>query len=234
MVNIFCQYWQSANEAVKEAINKNLSLEGVKVFMFVEQKANLDWLYLDRPNLTILHLDSRATYGDFLTKISDMCNKKICIFINSDIIVPQSTIDKLPDIKETVAFAISRRELDGSLPSSSEGTKPDNCQDVWVLKSHTINEELLKVCGNIQVGRPGCDNRFAAELVIDGYSVYNPCNNLVFIHNSKEAPMSYPESDNPERYNGLYAYLSPCSTYDVGKIDYKQFLRYYPKVRGRW
>lgn len=232
-IHIFCQYWSDAPEEVREAIRDNYNLPDASLHIFIETGTDVEWAD-DMDGIDFVHTERRITYTDFLQRIGEFPITDYAVLLNSDITIPRSTILKLPDITPSTVLCVSRRELDGSLPSSSQGTKPDNCQDVWIMRPHQPSPELLLACSNLILGLPGCENRFAAELAVDGYSVYNPCHNLPFTHNTREPVLSYPSPDDPKRYNGLYAYLSPCSTYEVETVNYRQFLKYYPKVRGVW
>jgi len=231
--HIFCQYWPEADGDVTDAIRENLALEDTRVHLFSVNFPSMGW---DEKNLSILTIDSRITYSTFLSAVSNLIfpEDSYAILINSDIKIPQSTLKKLPNFSEKTALSVSRREADGSLPASAYGTKPDNCQDVWIVRPQVFSDSLLDTCSLIELGRPGCENRFVAELFTDGYSVYNPCNDLIFIHNTNKAVASYPDPDDTRRYNGLYAYPSPCSKYDIGQVDAQKITRFYHKIRGKW
>lgn len=231
--HIFCQYWPEADDDVTGAIKENLSLEGTRVHLFSINSPSMGW---EEKNLSIIPLDSRITYSTFLSTVSslDLPKDSYAILINSDIKVPQSTLEKLPNFTEKVALSVSRREADGSLPASAYGTKPDNCQDVWIVRPQIFSDSLLQICSLIELGRPGCENRFVAELFTDGYLVYNPCNDLIFIHNTDKAVVSYSDPDDTKRYNGLYAYPSPCSKYDIGQVNSYMITKFYHKIKGKW
>lgn len=233
-IHIFCQYWSDAPDNVREAIRSNYGIPDSLLHIFIEPGTEVTWAN-DLKGVDFVFTGSRITYTDFLDRVSNLPSSDYCVLVNSDIVVPGSTIGKLPPLPNPrTALCVSRRELDGSLPTSIDGTNPDNCQDVWIMKGHTPTAELITACSNLELGRPGCENRFAAELAIDGYMVYNPCYDLAFIHNSAGPARSYSDPDDTNRYNGLYAYLAPCSVHDVDGVDYRSYLRYYPKVRGVW
>ena len=232
-IHIFCQYWSDAPDYVRDAIRKNYHLPDASLHIFIETGTDVEWAD-DMDGIDFVHTEKRITYTDFLQRIGEFPVTDYAVLLNSDITVTESTVSKLPPFSSSTALCVSRREMDGSLPSSAEGTKPDNCQDVWIMRGHTPTDELLTACSNLTMGLPGCENRFAAELAVDGYSVYNPCYDLAFTHNTKDPVLSYPDPNDSRRYNGLYAYLAPCSTHDVDVSNYRQFLRYYPKVRGVW
>lgn len=230
-VEIFAQYWDKAPNVVRDAIRANSTLPGSRIHLFTEGDCDLSWL--KDTEVATTPVSSRITYSNFLNILGNS-QSDYAILLNSDIVVHPGTLEKIPNFSTQTALSVSRREVDGSLPSSTEGTNPSNCQDVWVFRPHTPTTDLIRTCNHIKLGRPGCENRFAAELAVDGYAVYNPCTNLVFTHMGGGAVDSYPDPADPNRYNGLYAYLSPCSTFDIDNIDYRQFLQYYPKVRGIW
>jgi hypothetical protein len=231
--HVFTQYWPGASDAVKHAILTNCQLANTSVHLFTEKDSDLDWR---GERVQIIPVDRRITYSTLLSVMKDLDfpSTSYIILLNSDIAILPQSLERIPDFAPSTALAVSRREKDGSLPISAQGTRPENCQDVWIFRPHKPSSDLLRSCEHLELGRPGCENRFAAELYIDGYSVYNPCNDLMFEHTSPGDFASYPDPSDSKRYNGLYAYLFPCSTFDIERNDCRKYIQLYPKVRGRW
>lgn len=166
-------------------------------------------IYTGSGKVEIVPLVRRATFADCLKMCRSGKDELFTHFAiaNTDIFLSED-LDRLLsrlDSKSTVA-AVSRREADGSLCSD-----PKFSQDVWIFKSHCLDNEVL-ACAEYELGVAGCENLFARSLYEYGYDLWNPCLDCCFIHNDPE-----PKTAWDRRYYGIYLLLNPCSIDAVGE-----------------
>lgn len=154
----------------------------------------------DRP--TFQHAFYQVSYGE----------EDIVIVANSDITFEGLENLKFVDWKDTV-LALSRHDIktDGTIKLWNH---PDS-QDVWIFKG-----SMKPFFCNFHIGRYGCDNRLAHELLQAGYKLYNPANKIIAKHLHLVRSESGKYSPVPEPYK-----LVPvCAWYKVPKIKVPKIL----------
>jgi hypothetical protein len=110
-------------------------------------------------------------------------------------------------ITSSSVIALTRRELDGEFPPFYQGLS----QDTWIMKGHPV-DPLLRDTANLALGIAGCENIFTAQLIANGYSVWNPCLDIRTTHNDPSPNYNYRDC---KRYYGFYAFPAPCHIRDV-------------------
>lgn len=140
----------------------------------------------------IINFSGRITYNDFFKHTARFPND-INILANADIYF-NDTILKVKEMKDNECYCITRWELDedGNIcrfrdkHAYNKEAKEKYSQDVWVIKG-----KARQVWGDFQLGRRGCDNRIAHELVMAHYKVSNPCEDIQCIHKHQSAERVY-------------------------------------------
>lgn len=219
-----------------EALERNLRLPFVTAATVFLDGCEPPW---QRAGVRFVPLQHRATYADFLTLMqegpaeSDLAPTHL-LFANSDIVFDEA-IGRVAQAvsRPDQAICLTRRERDGSYPA---GIEPLQTQDAWLLAWQPPEPLLLDQLRGIRLGVAGCEHLYAAALVAQGFSLWNPCEDCLATHTDPE-PVAY-APDCP-RYWGLYAYVPPCRIEAVGEGDPDVFFcfarapgEYYPARFG--
>lgn len=158
-LNLFVQIYESEKpDRQKELdeclrINKELNVNGVPYFNVIEISERLTFNQM---------FDLTANYKDCIN-----------IIANSDIFFNE-TILNARFIAPSDCWALSR--WDYSDGKAILFDRKDS-QDVWVF-----NGEVKGNFGDYFLGVPGCDNRLAHDLKVNGYNVLNPSKSIHAIH----------------------------------------------------
>lgn len=125
---------------------------------------------------------------------------EICVLSNSDIGFDAS-ISYAENLAFDQAICLSRWDkIDKSIDSTDRSNyrvrnNPNQTQDSWIFKGPPSK----KIKADYHFGVPGCDNKFALDLSVAGYYVYNPCVDI----------KSYHYHDSEERYYSSADRLAP-------------------------
>jgi len=193
MINLFINSFESQDEQrnleIKFCLKKNLKNELIDKIIIVNE-------------------NKRATYGDFLRAMANY-KKDINIIANTDIYF-NDTISFAKNIKDRQCFALTRWENhNGQIISfvQRHGRKiqPQWSQDAWIFRGSPVNPVRFDHVNAINLknrmrenipfslGIPGCDNKFAAVLKINGIDVLNPSHQIKGIHVHESDERSYPD-----------------------------------------
>lgn len=132
-------------------------------------------------------------------------------FMNADIYF-DGTIRELwsADMKRT-CLALLRYEatMEGDDADAKLFGPRDDSQDAWIFRVADLaaEEDASWSPLNFMVGRAGCDNAFAGELVRRKWRVANPCMTIRALHIHESAHRTYREDDRISL--GVYATVAP-------------------------
>lgn len=189
MINLFYNYYKTANEDRQKEIN------------FCLQK-NLSNNLL---NTIIIDSQENLTYNFFFNKINNLSTgNDINIICNSDIFFDES-VENVKYIKDNESFVLCRWEY--KKPSQIVFANRPDSQDTWIFKG-----KIKDINGDFFLGRPGCDNRIAYEIQKAGYVVKNPSKTIKTYHYHNSGIRNY----NVRNYNqqvvpGPYLTIQPSS-----------------------
>jgi hypothetical protein len=192
---------------LREALEFNLGLDIFdKVTLLLEDNAD----FSDFPSVSTKLLGRRALFSDFLELITEQADESShIVFSNSDMMMSADILKAIDRVTmHNSVLALTRRELDGSLPSIDN---PSWSQDTWVMKSHKISSMLIETVRH-SLGIAGCENLFAAQLVANGYNLWNPSLDVLTIHNDPSPTLTYSRD---RRYNGFFAIPHLCHLLDI-------------------
>ncbi len=186
------------------AHNKELGIfdEIILLMEDVDNDANTD-------SCQTIYLGRRAGFSDFLEIVSspDWSDHHI-VFSNSDVFMSEDILLAAKQLySPSSVIALTRRELDGEFPPFYQGLS----QDTWIMKGHPVNQ-LLRDTAKLALGIAGCENIFTAQLIANGYNVWNPCLDIRTTHNDPSPNHNYGDC---KRYYGFYAFPAPCHIRDV-------------------
>lgn len=164
------------------------------------------------PKIDQRTIPGRMTYIDAV-KAADEYIGEICIIANADIRFDETLgILKHEDFPSRTAFCLSRQDM---VEKQFEGQPAGRVsQDAWIFISPihgVVNFDL-----DFQLGRPGCDNRFAHELS-KAYRLRNPSLTINCWHHhggpragtfvEGAGPIDEPGNMERDRIPGPYAYV---------------------------
>jgi len=175
------------------------------------------------------HPSGRPTFGQVLALLREIsADDDINVICNSDIYFDQS-LEACNSLTKTQAYCLGRwnTRRDGQIVlwDISYG------QDAWFFRGPP-SEELV---ADFPFGYPGCDNRFAWDTAMAGYSVRNPALTIKAIHKHaseiRNYPASQPKGECKERIPKPYLCIEPA-TIDQ-KPNYLPLLPGNPTPDGR-
>jgi hypothetical protein len=213
-ITIFVPYYLSEDYSrqieIDLCLKNNISLNEIdKIFLIIDDGTIPP---ISHPKLTIINIDNRPTYKDWIDLTVKYAKNDISVLANSDIYFDSSItkLKKIFDGNKKSFVAISRYEIhDDTLVLHKN---PQWSQDVWCIDgemSNCIDKKYL----NIPMGIPRCDNKIAYIFSINGYAIVNPCNFIRTFHVHKSQIRSYnPHID--KRILGGVAYVYPSNTLD--------------------
>mgnify|MGYP001223274116 FL=1 len=159
--------------------NIHLFLDDKKCVHFLKNKFN-ELFYL---KIKICNIGKQPLYSD-LFNYSNKLKNKICMIINSDIwlysIDNHYIFNKLQENKGRTVFSITRHEHDFSCPliENYQGS-----HDAFIFIS-PIDKEIIKQIKHKQ-NVWGSENVLLYELNKINYKLYNPCKQIIIIHEHK-------------------------------------------------
>ena len=198
---------QELDETLINNINHPLINE---IHLFVEKDYNFDSIQSKVTNFNkvkLIKTDKRLNYKmcfDYSNK--NIADNNIVILANSDIYFNKTLSNIFKENLHNTFLAITRYELPDLKIATAEWSSWS--QDVWVWQSPLNivknNTNLDYFNNGITLGLWGCDNRILKIVKDAGYSIKNPCNKIICIHNHK----SDKREDNRQRVPGPYELLS--------------------------
>jgi hypothetical protein len=151
-----------------------------KVIVFLE--GSISHL-IQNPKIVYINVQSRPTFGSFFEQFDD---DEVNILANSDIWFDKSLryLKRLKLLPNDF-ICLTRLESNGDLFRSDKG----DTQDAWVI----MGKPRVKQNIDFFLGTPGCDNKIAYIMHINGYRVLNPskCINAHHVHWSEVRTYSY-------------------------------------------
>lgn len=183
-INLFVQVYEAENKerqielATCLKINKSLNVNSVNY-------------------LNVIEIKDRLTFNQMFELTKDYPND-INIIANSDIYFNE-TILQTRFMSNNDCYALTR--WDYSDKKAVLFYRKDS-QDVWVFNG------VAKVNGgNYYLGKPGCDNRLAKEIVDSGYQLSNPSKSIHAIHLHETNFRTYDNST--KRVEDPYHFILP-------------------------
>ena len=143
----------------------------------------------------------QPTYADYL-KIANRLQGEICMISNADIWLKKcdETIIDLLKQHPNIGYSLTRHEYDMSCPEINYFT-PEYCELVWRELLHWHNGSfdsfIFKspkfVTGNINHVQniPGSEHIFKTFMERIGVKFYNPCKDIVIVHEHKSNIRNY-------------------------------------------
>lgn len=190
--------WHSSNrrEEYKFCLEKNIENPLIENIIILCEDSIPSFMY---KKMEIVPLNRRPTYKDYFN-FANQRNFEYTIVANADIYF-NTTLGRIKKLKENEVFALSRWDV------TEKGLVLFNradSQDVWMFKG-----KIKDIVSEFQLGRLGCDNRLAYELLKAGYLVKNPSKEIQCCHVHKGRKVENEGHDKSETVPPPYHYVVP-------------------------
>lgn len=136
----------------------------------------------DDPSLTVVKMTKRPTYLDWVQQTQALCPNHISVLANSDIWFNDSILllRSIFSLDPHAFIALSRYDaISGNLKAHEN---PHWSQDTWAFYPGQEITPVMERQLDIQMGIPRCDNKIAYIFSINGYTIYNPFNDIISVH----------------------------------------------------
>lgn len=220
-INLFLPYYTPKDrdraDELRHCLDRNLD-SGLfaRIILLVD-----DDTALHRPDrrLSILRLDRRPTYLDWVQESRRRCPGQISVLANSDIYFDDS-IGLLLDLfeqKPDAFIALSRFDKVGD--AFTPHSDPHWSQDTWAFLPRADDDGMHDKQFDIPLGAPRCDNKIAYVFATQGYNVFNPFPFIRSIH-VHETNLRYYSKKGDRRVIGGVAMVHPGETLlDPARLD---------------
>tara|TARA_B100002051_G_scaffold144855_1_gene137228 strand:- start:36 stop:887 length:852 start_codon:yes stop_codon:yes gene_type:complete len=186
-----------------------------KIYLFIEKKEDIDFLKenIQKNNkINIILWNKQPTYADYL-KLANQLQGEICMISNADIWLKKCDSQLLNLLKQhpNIGYSLTRHEYDMSYPEIKKFTPL--FIDIAKKNSHIHNGSYDSfifrspkfVTGNINHVQniPGSEHIFKIYMERTGIHFYNPCKDLVIVHEHKSNIRNYKSGELMISSNGI-------------------------------
>jgi|TARA_R110001599_G_scaffold9940_1_gene49174 hypothetical protein len=201
MINLITSFFRPENtERLNELVvclKNNIDCKYIKkIYLFMENKEDIVFLKQEikttRNKIQLILWKKQPTYADHLN-LSNQLKGEICMISNADIWLKTRDTDLINLVKtnKNIGYALTRHEYDMSCPLIDTFSPRQMSFDSFIFKSPIyIDLKLI----NHQQNRMGSENVFKRELENIGIVFYNPCKDIVIVHEHKSGIRNYGES----------------------------------------
>jgi hypothetical protein len=181
---LFTSYYHEKNEQRKNellyCLKQNVSNKFISKLYVLCESGFTDLIKeIESPKLVVLETLKRPFFHDVIQVVNKYSEHGTSIIANTDIYFDDSISLVNKCLSSLEVFCLTRWNNNGRNVISFYGNF--RSQDAWIFKG-----KLPSNIGNYYMGLPGCDNRFAKELLESGYKIQNPSLSIraVHVHNS--------------------------------------------------
>ena len=206
MINLITSFFipkevERQNEILKCLKNNINSRYIKKIYLYIEKKEDTVFLkekINPKGKIQLILLYKQPTYADYL-KIANRLQGEICMISNSDIWLRNCDEQLINILKQypNIGFSLTRTDRDAStkiISSPNANWKPLEVGnfDSFIFKSPiNIDYNLINHIQN----RPGSEHVFKTELEYKGIKFYNPCYNIITVHEHLSNVRTYTRKD---------------------------------------
>ncbi len=188
---VVTQFFKHSNRRrfreIKNCLIKNCECPEIdKIVLINEKDYSEEWADIKGSDkIQQIISGTRLTYADFLKYVSnDVPNNVFVALCNADIYFDESVLELSKINMNDRMLALLRWNDDGSGKDTAKIFGPrDDSQDAWIFLSNSIKSRTFDYSNfNFQLGRAGCDNAFAGEILRNRFFISNPCYNIKTYH----------------------------------------------------
>jgi len=190
---LFTQFFKhkdnKRHQEIKECLRQNVLCSHIDKIVLINEKdySNEYNKYCSSPKIQQVVTRKRLTYGDFLEYVyTNVPNGVYVILSNADIYFGDSLLELWNINMNDKMMGLLRWDIDADGDAKIFGPRADS-QDSWIFLSDSIKSRTWDFSKfNFQLGQPGCDNAFSAQIFRQKFMLCNP--SLVFksyhLHNT--------------------------------------------------
>lgn len=186
MIRLFINWYEETKQPRGSELNT--CIENNFRLPHIDEIVNISDCHLPEGKIVNLDFAFRPTYSNYFKIISEVVEPEdISIIANLDIYFDE-TILLAKDMQSNECYALSRWETNFDGSKGKQVQDRGDSQDAWIFKGKVKpvpNSDFL-------LGKLGCDNRIAYELMKAGYEVSNPSKSIRtwHVHQSGYRPNS--------------------------------------------
>jgi len=233
MINLITSFFRPENtERCKELITSlkgNIDSNHIKrIYLFMESQEDIAFLKETikntRNKIKLILFRKQPFYSDYLD-LANQLKGEICMISNADIWLKKCDIDliNLVDTNKNIGYSLTRHEHDMSCLLIDVFCDGQRSFDSFIFKAPIhVNRKLIDHPQNIL----GSENVFKRELEDTGIRFYNPCKDIVIVHEHKSGIRNYTADgllfDKKGKYiykKGLVFYSPPITKDNILKIQ---------------
>lgn len=212
-LSLFVPFYSPPDEERRQEIHRCLRKNLIcnqfkKIYLLKDDESELPFT---DSRIIVIQLSRRPSYLDWIKQSQIYCPNQVSILANSDIWF-DSSIGLVRDIfsKEQRSFvALSRYDnIDGDIKLHE---KPSWSQDTWVFNCVSNISPSMEKQLDIPMGVPRCDNKVAYIFSINGFSIYNPCREVISVHEHR-SNLRYYDKKNSSEIIGSVAMVHPSTS----------------------
>jgi len=190
-INIITSFYLTSSKDRQEELDKtllnNINSNLIKsVHLFIDNNECLDYLNnifsknINFLKILIILCEKQPFYNDFVSYANTL-NNEICMISNSDIWLKNIEDIKIIDrLDNKMIYALTRYEYDMSSPLID---KYQGSHDAFIFRS-PLENNIIKYL-NFEQNVWGSENVVLYELEKLNYKIYNPCKQIIIIHEHK-------------------------------------------------
>lgn len=187
---------KSRADELRYCLQKNISNAQIsKIVLLCENEL----AQVDSDKLEEILINKRPKFSDFVRVANRESENDVKIIANSDIYFDDTLKIAKDSLKKHEVYCLTRWDEEKGIIQFYNNFKS---QDAWFFQG-----KLTENIGDYFMGLPGCDNRFAKELLDSGRRIENPSLTIRAIHVHGSNLRNYNKS--ADRVFGEYAYPLP-------------------------
>ena len=202
-----------------ECLRRNAACELVdRVVLLNERDESAEWKGMPGSKITQVIISKRLTYAHFLQFVHDEVPKNVIVILaNADMYFDSALLNLWSVKMEDRMMALLRWNVSESGESVIFGPRADS-QDCWILLSDSVKEkEWPYATFDFPLGKPGCDNAFAAHMLRQRFLLCNPALTLKTHHLHVSDIRNYKKHDAIR--SDLYINLVPTYLIDTPQVE---------------
>ena len=173
----------------------------------------------DGPEISIVRLDNRPTYLDWVNESRLRCPGQVSILANSDIYFDDSIARLLELFRSNPSAFVALSRLEKGDEGLTAHPNPHFSQDTWAFLPKRGVDLPSQRALNIPIGVPRCDNKIAYVFATEGYEVHNPYPIIRSMH-VHQTNLRYYNKRGDRRILGGVAMVHPSeSLFQPSKLD---------------
>ena len=191
MLNLITSFYLPDNEERKneltKSLTKNIECPYIKkIHLYVDDQKT--YIYLinkmkdKERKIKIVGIGKQPKYNDFFWYCNTNLQNEICMISNTDIWLKHINNPMILTIlmQKNIIFALTRHEYNMKSPLIN---KYCGSHDVFIFRAPIKKKIIMNI--NHPQNLWGSENKVINELISNGYTILNPCKQIVIVHEHK-------------------------------------------------